>query len=92
MRTPVLIFLSFFVYVSSFFRFFRDVAFSEYFCTMFTVFSLYGEYCTSYVSLFQMIFFFYLVSTGWIFDIILFMEMELVIARPFPKVGAYAVT
>ena len=34
---------SFFVSVSSFFCFFGDVAFSEYFCTI-TIFSLYGEY------------------------------------------------
>ena len=34
---------SFFVFVSSFFCFFGDVAFSEFFFTI-TVFSLYGEY------------------------------------------------
>ena len=33
---------SFFVFVSSFFCFFRDVAFSEYFCTT-SVFSFYGK-------------------------------------------------
>ena len=34
----------FLFFVSSFFFFFGDVAFSEYFCAIITVFSLYGEY------------------------------------------------
>ena len=37
------------------FCFFGDVAFSEYFCTI-TVSSLYGEYSTSYISPFSMVF------------------------------------
>ena len=48
---------------------YRDVSFSEYFCTI-TVFSLSNKEstCTSYVIPFRMVFF-CLVTTGWIFDI-----------------------
>ena len=56
-----------FVSVSSFLCFFGDVAFSEYFCVI-TVFSLYGEYVVL-VRFFLPGGFFYLVTTGWIFDI-----------------------
>ena len=48
------------------FLFFGDVACSECVCTI-TVFSLYGKYVVFFS--FRMIVFFYLVTTGWIFDI-----------------------
>ena len=50
------------LHLSTSFSVFVHVAFSDYFCTI-TVFSLYG-----YVFSFRMVFF-YLVTTGWVFDI-----------------------
>ena len=56
-----------FVSLRSFFFFFGDVAFSEYFCTI-TVYSSLSMESRSYVFPFRMMFF-YLVTTGWILDI-----------------------
>ena len=50
-----------------FFCFFGDVAFSEYLCTI-AVLSLFGEYVVRFILPDGV--FFYLVTTGWIFDII----------------------
>ena len=54
-------------YVSLFLLFFGDIAFPEYLCTI-AVFSLYGDYAIRFFSPSGWRFF-YLVTTGWIFDI-----------------------
>ena len=61
------------------FPFYGDAAFSEYFCTiiitvMEILYTINSRESTSHVSPFRMVFF-YLVTTGWIFDIILLSEM-----------------
>ena len=43
-----------------FFSFFGDVTFSEYFCTIIAVFSLYGDNNASYVLAFRVVFFIFL--------------------------------
>ena len=67
----------FFVFLSSLFCFFGDVAFSEYFCTI-TISSLYGENVVCFPLLPDGVLFFHILTTGRIVDVSLLLRDNLI--------------